>query len=414
MKLALEIEKTFNRKIKYPKDCSDLSTDIANITNRNISSSTLRRIFGLLKSQSSISKYNKETLKFYLEEKKRLAKKLNNLNLSFKNDVSEEEFRNLKTLHNGLNEGFITELVHSQVHPHKVLKLFQLSILEAINSKNIEYILSIYRNYSFVFSNPQFVRFLGNELNAHEDFRDMLLPKLAKIKNARRYFFELFIDFGNFKEFQKWLKIYFQNEPDYLNKLWALSLLIFGNKLSNKKETNWESFFEILDLCEEKLESAHPYLKARVYCVGLMSERRIVYFENKITQELNESKLQSSFDPSFFPHFACMACHHVFMTDINPNIFTSIYEAIVSYKSKKPWHNESSFSFFKLIFEAILNNSSIDLNTIKIFHSGHTNDDLHFKLFALKFVTNPQQQKETKIYKEQLIEESGFTYFSDK
>ena len=67
MKVTLKskIEDQFNRPINSPKDCNLLAVHIALKTGRKISSSTLRRFFGLLPSKTSLSKYNLDTLSLY-------------------------------------------------------------------------------------------------------------------------------------------------------------------------------------------------------------------------------------------------------------------------------------------------------------------------------------------------------------
>jgi hypothetical protein len=61
-KLVLE---KYNSTLNTPKDCDLLSERIYICTNRKISSTTLRRFFGLLPSNSNISKYNLDTLAIF-------------------------------------------------------------------------------------------------------------------------------------------------------------------------------------------------------------------------------------------------------------------------------------------------------------------------------------------------------------
>lgn len=59
------ITRKFGRQISAARDCNDLAEAIKSNTNRNISSTTLRRYFGLLPSKTAFSKYNLDTLSIY-------------------------------------------------------------------------------------------------------------------------------------------------------------------------------------------------------------------------------------------------------------------------------------------------------------------------------------------------------------
>jgi hypothetical protein len=63
--LKSKIQDQFNRPVNSPKDCNLLAVHIALKTGRKISSSTLRRFFGLLPSKTKLSRYNLDTLTLY-------------------------------------------------------------------------------------------------------------------------------------------------------------------------------------------------------------------------------------------------------------------------------------------------------------------------------------------------------------
>ncbi len=63
--LKQKIIDRFERPVNSPKDCKLLSEIIFNQTKRTISSTTLRRFFGLLVGKSTISTYNLDTLAIY-------------------------------------------------------------------------------------------------------------------------------------------------------------------------------------------------------------------------------------------------------------------------------------------------------------------------------------------------------------
>jgi hypothetical protein len=64
-KLRKEVLGEFGKPVNSPKDCELLATAIAEKTKRSISSTTLRRFFGLLRGRSGQSRFNLDTLAIY-------------------------------------------------------------------------------------------------------------------------------------------------------------------------------------------------------------------------------------------------------------------------------------------------------------------------------------------------------------
>ncbi len=62
-----DVEAKFGRKIAYASDCESLSEQIQISTNRQLSSSTLKRIFGIIKSTFELSKFTLDTLSMYIQ-----------------------------------------------------------------------------------------------------------------------------------------------------------------------------------------------------------------------------------------------------------------------------------------------------------------------------------------------------------
>lgn len=68
-KIIQEIENVFGQKIRYPKDCEILAVEISSKTGTSISSSTLKRIFGLIKTNSQPNLYTLDTIARYINYK---------------------------------------------------------------------------------------------------------------------------------------------------------------------------------------------------------------------------------------------------------------------------------------------------------------------------------------------------------
>lgn len=64
--IRLELENAYGQEILYAKDCLSLSISIQEKTKRNISVSTLKRLFGIIESPYHPSKYTLDTLAVYL------------------------------------------------------------------------------------------------------------------------------------------------------------------------------------------------------------------------------------------------------------------------------------------------------------------------------------------------------------
>jgi len=62
-----EIQNKFGKRISYATDCQVLSEQIQNATQRQLSVSTLKRVFGIIKSTFDPSKYTLDTLAIYLQ-----------------------------------------------------------------------------------------------------------------------------------------------------------------------------------------------------------------------------------------------------------------------------------------------------------------------------------------------------------
>jgi hypothetical protein len=411
MQLTHEVEKTFKRAIIYNKDCDELSVDIRQLTNRNISASTLRRVFGLLESKSKLSKYNRDTLELYISKKKELTKKIDNFNLSLKQDSINKEFADLKLLHGGLNDSFLGDVIDSNLHPNKVLKLLHFAILESFENEKINFFIELYRQNKLILSNIAFFRFFGSQLKKNISFCEQLLPSLAKESNARRYFFENYVDFDNFRIYRNWLLIYYEKEPTYLNKLWAVSLVVYGDILSDRESNLWSDYMELYKLCKTEVKEGHPMLKARVYGIGVLFPSKQEDFKREIIDELESNLYEVVNDAGYFPYFPNMICKYVLIFSKDADTLRLIFEILRKYSKINLWHHDPGVPFYVSILETVLSNTKIRLEDIKLFNSGHTNEDTPLKLFALQFVN--EQNLEYQKYRSHLIEESGFVFFKD-
>ena len=87
---------------------------------------------------------------------------------------------------------------------------------------------------------------LGRSLKEYPKFAKVFLPEFTKIENARLYFFERFVDFGEYENYYKeWLMIYKNEETNPIKLLWVESLMIWGEELVDSN-LNWNRYNSLL------------------------------------------------------------------------------------------------------------------------------------------------------------------------
>lgn len=83
-------------KIQYGKDCNKLSKQIFEVTNRQVSSSTLKRFFGIVNSPFAPAKYTLDTLAIYLKFDS-WHEYFNNFEMEIQTFPHQEKWDNLRT-----------------------------------------------------------------------------------------------------------------------------------------------------------------------------------------------------------------------------------------------------------------------------------------------------------------------------
>ena len=198
------IENTYGQPITRAKDCDLLAEDIERVTGRPISSATLRRLFGLLKSKSKLSPYNQETLQRYVDGISDLEDQFNDW-ASPDEDTVASLIDILLEKFNQPNGELAEYLMNLKIPSHVFFEVLQTLILQSVEGSFDEFILKIYNRPHLVLENPKVFRTLGYALRNHADGKAGLLDELAKSSVARRQFFERFVDMGHFPTYHNWL-----------------------------------------------------------------------------------------------------------------------------------------------------------------------------------------------------------------
>lgn len=414
----IEIKKAFNEilkdEIKTSRDCVKLASEITDITSREISSTTIRRVFGILKSNGNLSKYNLHTLNLYLELVKDSYLLNRELDISLHSNEVKQGISSIFKTHGGFNKSFLDDLMVSHINPQLFTIYLQMAISFSLKKEDVRFFESFFKLPPFVLVQPVIIRHLGNEL-FKKDNSKWMLESLAEIKSARLYFFEQYINIGHFQSYLPWLKIYIRHEAKTLKKLWAESIVIFGTYLS-AKNINWTDFNELLKNSENDLRSAHPYVKARIYGVGLLSEQHRPESLSAIEAMIKVDIEEMNSDANYFPFFSEMIFQYVLILGKVENerksLMILMHQVFSMFKSRRTWIEEAGILHYKKIVVAILNQTTLNLKDIKQMESGHTNEDIHTKLFLLNELNLDSKEYSKAIsYKQELLEESGFMLF---
>ena len=126
------IEKQFGQEIRYSKDCEVLASDISSKTNKRISASTLKRLFGLAKGTDEPRLYTMDVVAMYLN-----YKNFDDLHAALIKNITSE-FKIIEELRTDTLPENTVIIIHYE--PNKKLKMkylgnHQMELLDAINSK---------------------------------------------------------------------------------------------------------------------------------------------------------------------------------------------------------------------------------------------------------------------------------------
>lgn len=406
--LTAKLNEAFGQEVKQSRDCGKLAEDITRVTGRAISKATLRRQFGFLSSQNKLSAYNTETINIYVA-KKTSIKTVIWENRKF-SDINEIEKNADELIHHygGLNEALLNALYQSDLEPKKFFDLLIYFIKSAVNNQNTSFFTHLYSQKGLRLNHIQVFRTLGIALKEHTHYANVLINHLVELPNARLYFFENFVDFGNFNSYQKWLKIYFEKEPTTLKKLWSLSVLNYGYFLQ-MEEVSWGELGRLFDKSKEQLADAHPYLKARIYGVMLQNEEWSERINTIINQELTKELTILEGNEEHHPLFSIMILQYLLIRPDSFDHLQLVYRIFKTYNNKLLWPQDIAIDFNRKVCAAIFGINELSLNEVKSFSSGHTNEDVVTKSIALNYVEGFEKSEEQKEgYLNKLLAKNSF------
>lgn len=378
--LKQDIQDCFGSNVVYARDCERLAKAISESTNRNISSATLRRFFDLLKTKSEPSKYTLDTLGIYV--RKTQAEQGNGVGESPKK--IQAKCQELIEENGGLNESLVNHLFSAGYVSDAFHNYSEYLIKMAVRENSPEFWIAYYKQNGLFLDNGLIYHCLGRTLKEHPEFAEKFLPDFAKIKNARLYFFERFVDFGEYDSYyKKWLLIYRNEEDDPIKLLWVESLIIWGEQLADRI-LDWNYFDQSLTMLQNEIKDAHPYIRARVFGAGLINENWSEHCRNEILGELINERNDLEIDPAHGISF--LVFQYLLYTD-SKDLIRKVKNNMSTYiKSEKANILDSRIPFVLKLIDGFLNNSSnLKVAEIETYQTKFTNEDELMKRMALNY-----------------------------
>jgi hypothetical protein len=310
-KFQLSVESVFGKRVVNRPDCEELSIAVYNKTKLSINYNTLRRFFGIAgqKNNSNVSKSSLDILAVYcgflsyFDFCTQLGA-IDNLGKLYKLqlEVIQQDSFTIAT-----TEKYLSQLNKNE---HQ-FSLMNFIVLVAFNRGDLAFLKQIFKIKKVFNGDDYFIAHLyfliqtiGVQVQIHPQFSEELWKSWANEKQARFFYFELFVDMNNLiNSHYIGIEYYLKHTTKHQDLIFAQSLLawrylMLGNIKKAKKEI---SKIENIPLKED----IHPIPIARFFNCKLLME----YMEtgNVSINLLNEiSKYQKLFSTNtqpFFEHF---------------------------------------------------------------------------------------------------------------
>jgi hypothetical protein len=219
--IKYEIEIIFGRSIVSQRDCLDLSTEIFQKTNKQINVNTLRRFFGLIKSDYAPSHMTLNILSEYC---------------GFQSAEEAYQFKETARV--------------SQISGQANLVYYFISMFDKI---------TVYDkcDKTFLTMVEQTIKFLNRHLGLVDKFHRLV----AKTKNGQDYYFEQFVNIDKFNHYYKnGLRYYLIEKKSNEAAVFAHSVLVFNYWLNNNDAKLEDHYKQLIKF------SPNGSLNGYIYC----------------------------------------------------------------------------------------------------------------------------------------------------
>jgi len=285
--LRNEIHETLGKKIKTAGDCLRLSMDISNKISITVNSNTLRRFFGLVKTDYSPSSTTLDILSKYC---------------GFN---SFDEFINLKIKKASLYDQNVG------IYEESILNHF-ISLFKNTPVKE-------YDDPTFYFLVKEIIIFLQR----HPELIDKFQKAVAKTNNGQNFYYEQFINMDNLNSFYgKGLKYYLMEKKTTEAQIFGHSLLCLKSWLTADNVGVNKHYDELkkYDLAAE----CHPFLAGRFFATQLLHAEvnklpieEILYEARKIHSSIKHNRPKDKY--RFFPSFVYIISPVLLLIQQNEN-----------------------------------------------------------------------------------------------
>lgn len=310
-KFQLSVESVFGKRIVNRPDCEELSIAIYNKTKQLINYNTLRRFFGLAgkKNNSNVSKSSLDILAIYCDFQSYFdfctqLGAIDSLGKLYKLQLVVIQQKSFTIT--------VIEKYLSQLNKNEHLySLMNFIVLLAFNRGDVAFLKQIFKikrvfngDYYFVAHLYFLIQTIGVQVQNHPQFSKELWKSWANEKQARFFYFELFVDMNNLvNSHYIGIEYYLKHTTKHQDLIFAHSLLAWRFLMLNdiKKAKKEISKIENIPL----KGPIHPIPIARLFNCKLMIE----YLEAGAvsTNLLNDiSNYQNQFSNNtrpFFEHF---------------------------------------------------------------------------------------------------------------
>jgi hypothetical protein len=256
-----EIKKNTPFEIRSHRDCQKLSEFIFSVHKKNISASTLRRLFGFEQSAFQPSPFTVEILEKYIDHQK------------------QTKLKSIET------SAFILEMF-DPIHFKKI-------------SSNDESFHAVYRKAAML-------------INSNEQLFFEVMEDLASMPNGRMFYYELFPDYEILPKFQyKGYERYLEYSSSKNDRVFALTLLIWAACQRNNV-IDYKKWSDLLVGEDPTYAELHPFVLGRyIACMLIHSASKLEYEKWRDVAIQLAQKLLPQEDIAFakFPGF------HYFVSD---------------------------------------------------------------------------------------------------
>ena len=180
--------------------------------------------------------------------------------------------------------------------------------------------------------------------------------------------------------------IYKNEETNPIKLLWVESLMIWGEELVDSN-LNWNRYNSLLSNIKNEIREAHPYIRARIFGVGLLNNRWNTFCNSEIQRELISEGIDLKIDASHDISFSFLVFQYLLYTDSKDLILRVKNNMDTYIKSEKVNILDSGIPFILKLITSFLNESStLQITEIDRYQTKFTNEDELLKAMALKYI----------------------------